>query len=637
MVSNDMGFSNPSDDWSVILQSYSPKLKKELVRRITEIFELEKKDAEQALANTPLILLDNLSFGMAARIKNFFQKLGAVVETTNHEMIKKNCFQVLWPETPDLSFFLKEETKPAAKEAVQETPSKTFKEPRLPEVLPSEIPEKEAARGVIFRASQPAPAEPEATPSVKDADGWEKLMKDPEPPRTPKTDDGWEKLAKGPVLPQAPKADDAWETLDKGPALPHAPKADDGWEKRAKELSKKLESFQEEKKKVNEDVVLKAVEKVKNDFGRLKETEKPKRDETAPVTPDSVPTRAPEAALDPENADWRSKALLLSDRVRDLENDLADSKEALVKEVEMWRSKTASAEGRARDLEADLAQKSQEVERIAREKEELGHQEGRAKDLELQLETLRQGLTEKTNLAAEKENSLAELQDQVKEWTGKAQERERALEEKENSLASLRDQLKDWTDKAQAAENTLSERDSALRAVQNELETLREREKELLQKADSLQGTVKAMGEDLLDRDESLKARDEALAAFERQIAEFATTIRELEPIRQEHAQLSHERGTIRKEYETKIADLEVRSAKIEDDNRRYRSRTDRKVAAATRELGEWVRGVEALRQGLQKLVVFLGSEAAAPDPEKKSLFRSPLNRTTNSNGTGKS
>ena len=99
--------------------------------------------------------------------------------------------------------------------------------------------------------------------------------------------------------------------------------------------------------------------------------------------------------------------------------------------------------------------------------------------------------------------------------------------------------------------------------------------------------------------------------------------INELEKIRQEHVQLTAERATLRKEFEARFAEQEARLAKIEDDGRRYRSRMERKVAAATRELGEWVRGVEGLRQGLQKLTMFIGSDSSVQDPEKKSPFRS--------------
>jgi hypothetical protein len=86
-----------------------------------------------------------------------------------------------------------------------------------------------------------------------------------------------------------------------------------------------------------------------------------------------------------------------------------------------------------------------------------------------------------------------------------------------------------------------------------------------------------------------------------------------------------------------KFAEQEVRLAKDEEDHRRYRSRMDRKNAAATRELGEWIRGIDTLRQGLQKLILFLGSESAVLDSERKSNLRSPLTRGPDSPNTGKS
>ena len=133
MAFEEMRMANSTENWCVIIQSYSPKLKKDLVKKLVDVFELEKKDAEQAIANTPLILLDNLSFGMAARIKNFFAKTGAVAETTNHDMIKKNCYQIVWPSMPDLSFFLKEEVAAPAGAAAPEAENEKIQEKEKPE------------------------------------------------------------------------------------------------------------------------------------------------------------------------------------------------------------------------------------------------------------------------------------------------------------------------------------------------------------------------------------------------------------------------------------------------------------------------------------------------------------------------
>ncbi|MFA7255923.1 MAG: hypothetical protein WC133_07535, partial [Candidatus Omnitrophota bacterium] len=94
---------------------------------------------------------------------------------------------------------------------------------------------------------------------------------------------------------------------------------------------------------------------------------------------------------------------------------------------------------------------------------------------------------------------------------------------------------------------------------------------------------------------------------------------------------------TIRQEYDAKFSEQEVNFAKVEEEHRRYRSRADRKTAAATRELGEWVRDVDAVRQGLQKLILFLGSESAVLDEEKKPRLKSPLTRGPASPNTRKS
>jgi len=135
MVSGESQSMNPLENWSVILQSYNQKKKKDFAKKFAQTFGLDKKDAAQAISNTPIIILDNLSFGVAMRVKKHFQELGAVMETTNYDMIKKNCYQIGWPETPDLSFFSPKNTEeqpvaevepqknpfsiPAAKEAVE--------------------------------------------------------------------------------------------------------------------------------------------------------------------------------------------------------------------------------------------------------------------------------------------------------------------------------------------------------------------------------------------------------------------------------------------------------------------------------------------------------------------------------------
>lgn len=456
MFLNEPRSIHAAEDWGVVLQSVPSKNKKEIIKRLEEIFGLDKRDAEQILSNMPLILVDNISFGLAARIKKFFQTTGAVAETTNHDMIKKNCFQVLWPQTPDLSFFMKNETGPA------EAPGQEKKAGAAPaEIPPAEKkiisfevkPEIPSAREV------PSPAEPVREPPA--------ILSQPHP-----------------VSGQQPAT-----------TLPRDAGSD--WERRAKELNEKLRKIHEEKQELSVRHA-EATEKVKGEFQQRLDDEKKKRGD-------------------------------ISKAYENLQKEIRKH-EALTQEGEEWRSRAAALSEKVRELEMSLMRKTSETEQLIQQKNDLVRQ------------------SEKAAIDA-----------------------------------------------------------------QRELSSLRGREQELSGKIEGLERNVREMNE-------SLRSRDGMLDQFEKQISELAEKARSYESLRQEHA-------TIRQEYETKLAEQEARFAKIEEEHRRYRSRTDRKTAAATRELGEWVRDADAMRQGLQKLILFLGSESAVLDSEPKPRLKSPLTR----------
>jgi chromosome segregation ATPase len=188
----------------------------------------------------------------------------------------------------------------------------------------------------------------------------------------------------------------------------------------------------------------------------------------------------------------------------------------------------------------------------------------------------------------------------------KVRELETNLIEKTSALEQLNHQK----------DEILNQSEKAAEESQQELTTLRRREQEFSRKIEGLEQSLQEMTG-------SLRSRDGALAQFEKQISELAEKAQGYESIRQE--------------YDAKLSEQEVRLAKAEDDHRRYRSRTDRKNAAATRELGEWIRNVDTLRQNLQKLILFLGSDSAVLDSEKKSPAKSPLTRGPDSANKGKS
>jgi hypothetical protein len=522
MSMNDPKSIHAAEDWGVVLQSVPSKNKKEVVKRIEEIFQLEKRDAEQVLANTPLILVDNISFGLAGRIKIYFQKIGAVAETTNHEMIKKNCFQIVWPQTPDLSFFMKNEMTPGQEQKADvkaaDAGSADTKATEIPKPVPA-VP----APTAFHATPAPAPLHPPIVPKPVPAAPASAPAHAPIPPKpvheAPAIPSHYMASAPRPVPEPAAPAQPAPAAPAEKPVAPASSGIDSDWERRAKELNEKLRRINEEKaamhakhaevtEKVKQELHAQhteVTEKVKSEYQQQIEAEKKKKEEIAKAYEDLQKQAQKHEQLSREGEEWKARAVALGEKVR--------------------------------ELETNLMQKTASLEQLMHQKDEL----------------LRQSETVASN-------------------------------------------------------------------AKNELSALREREQEFFKKIAELERSVEHMAE-------SLQSRDGALASFERQMQELAEKAQGYDSLRVEHAQLVRERATIRQEYDGRITEQEMRLAKAEEEHRRYRSRMDRKNAAATRELGEWIRGVDTIRQGLQKLILFLGSESAVLDTEKKSNLRSPLTR----------
>ncbi|MFH0986237.1 MAG: hypothetical protein V1882_12035 [Candidatus Omnitrophota bacterium] len=696
---NDSRSTHASEDWGVVLQSVPSKNKREIVKRLEEIFEVEKRDAEQILSNMPLILVDNLSFGLAARIKKFFQTLGAVAETTNHDMIKKNCFQIVWPQTPDLSFFMKNETGPSeapAQDKKEKTKGGIFQFPGKKTVSHETKPEEPKVRETPKSEESRVPEVPKAVVLDKDVPPVLPNIQAPflgSPEETPAIIPQAEPFPAKPV--EEPAAIIPLQPLfEEKPADAPAVEVDTEWERRAKELNEKLRKFHEEKQELHVQHT-EAAEKTKNEFQlkleeemktkheyqkkleeemrakdeyqkkleeekrakdeyqkkleeeiRVKdeyqkklEEEKKRNDEIARLAQESLQKGAEKhEALTRDGDEWRSRAESLGGKVNELETHLvqkastveqmmqqieeekkkseetakkaaeelqkeADRREALMREGDEWRAKAASLDEKVRELETNLMQKATTVEQMAQQVEAERKKSGEGakayEDLQKELQ---------------RHEALVREGDEWKSKAAALHEKVRELETNLTHKSSAVEQLiQQKDDISQKSERVVSE-------TQREISTLRNREEELSRKVEALEG-------DLREMTESLKFRDNALAQFEKQIMELAEKAQGYESMRQEHAQLARERATIRQEYDAKLVDQEVRLAKYEEEHRRYRSRVDRKNAAAARELGEWIRGIDTVRQGLQKLILFLGSEAVVLDSEKKSNLKSPLTR----------
>ncbi len=576
------------EDWGVVLQSVPSKHRKEIVKRLQEIFGLDKHDAEQALANMPLILVDNISFGLAARIKKFFQGRGAVAETTNHDMIKKNCFQIVWPQTPDLSFFLLEETK-STDASVQPGTSETKSAPEQASLwkthtgLSSETP-----------GTHPAPVPV----------SWPQPVVSKIPPETPVPE---KPVRKSPaVVPQVQPI------FEEKPAAVSSFNIDSDWARRTDELNEKLRKIQKEKQQLH-DQHTETTEKVKMEFQQQLDKEKQKSEKIAHAYEELQEEARKQEALTQEGFEWKSKAMVLGEKVRALETDLTQKistiEHLILQKDDLTRDAEKAAEltRRVSDLERVIAEKDREKAAIEKRAADLDRERSALGEKVRALETdLMQKISTIEHLILQKDD-LTRDAEKAAELAGRVSDLERVIAEKDQEKAAL--------------EKRAADLDREHSGAQREIASLQSREKEWTQKAGALERSVQEMTE-------SLRARDGVLAQFEKQVQELDEKAREYEVLRQESALLVQECATIRKEYDAKIEEQEVHLAKVEEDHRRYRSRVDRKTAAATRELGEWIRRIDPLRQGLQKLILFLGSESAVLDTEKESSRRSPLNRS---------
>ncbi|MEI7752528.1 MAG: hypothetical protein WCJ71_10635 [Candidatus Omnitrophota bacterium] len=333
MSTNEARSIHAADDWGVVIQSVPSKHKKDIVKHLERIFQLDRADAEQILSNVPLILMDNLSFWLAVRIKKFFQGLGAVVETTNHDVIKKNCLQVLWPQKPDLTFFMKNDEEPG--EAPISEPRSTAKPMETPSI------ETKAASFEMKPEMKKIPEAQLLTKPVHESAG---------------------------IFPSSPSA------ADEKPAGVSSAGVD--LERRAQELNEKLRKIHEEKQALQARHA-EEVEKVRKELQQQLETEKKKSSEMAKACEDlrrEVPTHE---ASTREREEWRAKAVALEGKISEVEANLTQKTAALehliqqkgdlTRQFEMAAAETQRKLSTFQKREQDFLGKIEELERSVRQ------------------------------------------------------------------------------------------------------------------------------------------------------------------------------------------------------------------------------------------------------------------------------
>src|SRR5687767_8826326 len=86
-------------NWCIILSPLRNEIdKKKVSQKITEVFSLTPDEATDLVANTPIILLDNLSHSIATKLRDFFKTAGADLVLTNDVFQKRKCYRTVWPE-----------------------------------------------------------------------------------------------------------------------------------------------------------------------------------------------------------------------------------------------------------------------------------------------------------------------------------------------------------------------------------------------------------------------------------------------------------------------------------------------------------------------------------------------------------
>lgn len=166
-------------NWCVILSPIPSALdKKRVAERISHVFSLSPDEASDLVANTPIIILDNLNRGIAGKLKDFFRAAGAETILTNDTFQKRKCYRTVWPEPPNLSFLqswnpLVEKTQDHSEElgpeeALDEIRTLTPPPPPAPAPVKKETPKPSAPAGPIFQNR------PEKNPLAEEAERWRK-------------------------------------------------------------------------------------------------------------------------------------------------------------------------------------------------------------------------------------------------------------------------------------------------------------------------------------------------------------------------------------------------------------------------------------------------------------------------------
>lgn len=109
--------STLESDWAVILdRSPNEFLRTKAIEKLSETFSISEEEAKDLIENTPIILLDHLSFELAERVKDSLTQGNINCSLTKDTFAKRKCFRAVWPEPPNVNHLLGEGAGESAEE-----------------------------------------------------------------------------------------------------------------------------------------------------------------------------------------------------------------------------------------------------------------------------------------------------------------------------------------------------------------------------------------------------------------------------------------------------------------------------------------------------------------------------------------
>lgn len=98
---------NSQRNWCLIINPLKSDIdRNKIAKKIEATFNLSFTESLDLVANTPIILLDNLPYETAIKAKKHFQEIGTELVVSNDNFLKRRCYKTVWPEPPSLSFLL---------------------------------------------------------------------------------------------------------------------------------------------------------------------------------------------------------------------------------------------------------------------------------------------------------------------------------------------------------------------------------------------------------------------------------------------------------------------------------------------------------------------------------------------------